>query len=106
MFAGNPVFSYQADFAPIELLAGRFLLSLVNDTTGQTEQWLWHMHSSAAGNMVWTRLNNNPNWSGPGGSEMSFQIYAVPELGTGAMMGVAGLFLLRRSRRKATCDLA
>lgn len=99
MFPGNPVYFYQADFPSISLTSGRYLLSIVNDTTGLPEQWMWHLHTTASGSSIWLRFNNNSAWLGPGGSEMSFRVYAVPEVGTGVMAGIAGLMLLRRRGR-------
>ncbi|MBK8268123.1 MAG: PEP-CTERM sorting domain-containing protein [Planctomycetes bacterium] len=100
MFAGNPVFAYEATFPVVNLIAGHYLLSIVNDTTGMSEQWMWHTHGTAPGSQFWKRSNSANNWLGPFGTEMSFQIYAVPEPATVAMMGVAGLVLLRRRGRR------
>lgn len=100
MFSGNPVFSYQADFPSISLASGRYLLSIVNDTTGLPEQWVWQKHSVASGSLHWQRFNQNSAWLGPFGSEMSFRVYAVPEAGTGVLAGIAALMLLRRCGRK------
>ncbi|MBK8270767.1 MAG: hypothetical protein IPK83_21665 [Planctomycetes bacterium] len=96
---GAPVFSYQADFTPVDFVTGRHLLSIVNDTTGYPEQWGWNLSNGVTGQR-WHRFQNGTNWFGPYSAELSFRIYAVPEIGTGAMMGVAGLVVLRRRGRR------
>lgn len=37
----HPVFNYVAVLKPITLNSGRYLLSIVNNTKGQTDDWLW-----------------------------------------------------------------
>lgn len=97
LIGNNPVYHYQADFPDIGLLTGRYLMSIVNDTTGMPERWGWHLHSQASGSRLWTRNTSSQSWLA-GGSEMSFQIWAVPEPGVVSGVAVFGVMLLRRRR--------
>ncbi len=93
---GNDVFRYQAEFSPVALPAGEYLLSIVNDTLAFPSDWLWAWHDSSTDGGVWFRHEPADSWrGGSGGVELAFRIF-IPEPGTLGMLLVSAAVFCRR----------
>lgn len=85
------IYNYSAAITSTTLTAGTtYWLSVVNDTSGATDDWLWENSNSVGSNAF--RLGDGNSWSSHN-TELAFQITAVPEPETYAML-LAGLGLL------------
>lgn len=93
------IYNYSAAITSTTLVAGTsYWLSVVNDTTGSTDDWLWE-NSQPVGSSAF-RLGDGNGW-GSHGTELAFQITAVPEPEVYVML-LAGLGLfgfMARSRK-------
>ncbi|MGZ0018761.1 FxDxF family PEP-CTERM protein [Nitrosomonas sp. wSCUT-2] len=91
------IYNYSASVPSTTLTAGTtYWLSVVNDTSGHTDDWLWE-NSQTSGSSAF-RLGEGNGWN-PHGTELAFQISAVPEPETYAML-LAGLGLLGFAARR------
>ena len=82
---GNFVYDYQANITPTSLLPGQYLVSVINNTLGQPDQWMWALHQSVSGDKCWMRFRDTDAWGGPYGSEFAFKLYSpdpIPEPAT------------------------
>ncbi len=85
------IYNYSAAIPSTTLVAGTtYWLSVVNDTSGYTDDWLWENSNPVGGSAF--RLGDGNSWSAHS-TELAFQITAVPEPETYAML-LAGLGLL------------
>lgn len=85
------IYNYSAAITSTTLVAGTtYWLSVVNDTSGHTDDWLWE-NSQPVGSSAF-RVGDGNSWSAHS-TELAFQITAVPEPETYAML-LAGLGLL------------
>lgn len=91
------IYNYSASVPSTTLTAGAtYWLSVVNDTSGHTDDWLWE-NSQTSGSSAF-RLGDGNSWN-PHSTELAFRISAVPEPETYAML-LAGLGLLGFAARR------
>ncbi len=100
------IYSFTATIPDTTLLAGSYLLSVVNNTASDTnDSWLWATSGSGTGSQV--RVNEGDPWislAGQGNPEFAFNISspnppAVPDSGTSALLlglSLGALFLVQR----------
>jgi PEP-CTERM motif len=105
-FLGLDIYGFEATFAPINLTAGQYWLSVVNNTAGDAdgERWSWQTTAGIKGSVGRFRTSPNPiavnaPWDGNAGFDFAFAVTTVPEPGTLALFGI-GLFGMGLSRRK------
>lgn len=79
-------------FAPDET----FYLSIVNNTAGASDDWLWETSSSYGGNGVYRTQPGEP-WNEVV-SEFAFQLHGIPIPGTVYLLGVACCLLRWQTR--------
>ncbi len=102
---GLDIFNYSVDITPLMLSAGIYWISIVNDTTADTDDnWLWSLSSAivTGGGDSAFQTGTSSTWSS-GNSEYSFvlnDVSAVPVPAAVWLMGSALAGLLGFSRRK------
>ncbi len=103
---GNFVYNYQADITPTSLAPGQYLFSVINNTAGQTDQWMWALHQSVSGDKCWMRFRDTDSWGGPYGTEFAFKLHSpdvIPEPSTIIFgLGLTGVLAVRAFRNKQT----
>jgi len=94
------MYNYEAAFSPVALSAGSYMLSIVDNSTGNPGPWMWDW--SGGGGPVWFRTQDNAAWNGPYSNDMSFQLYSVPEPRTYQLITIAFLLIKLTSRRRGS----
>jgi hypothetical protein len=98
---GFTVYSYSATVAATSLAAGRYLLSIVNDTTGQLDAWAWA--SALQDQDAYFRDGVSDPWSIEANHTQDFTIRGtvIPEPSSIALAALGGLGLATAVRRQS-----
>ncbi len=89
---GNPVYSFSARFQDVQLVAGTYLIAIMNDPL-DNDLWLWADADSNPGHSF---VMSSPGaawqeYAGGGVAEFAFSISYVPEPSVSVLMILAGL---------------
>ena len=79
----HPVFNYVGSVIPFQLEPGRYLLSIVNNTQGHTDDWLWmttepKTQLQDADLKIFFRDRDDLTWKSGLTGKMSFTIFGKP----------------------------
>jgi hypothetical protein len=102
---GSDVYQYSFRIEPFSVRAGRYWLSVVNDTASDSDDgWYWQRTSLSAG-LVSERELDSSNWETYGPSTLAFRVdgFAVPEPSPQTIIILGSILIglrVRRNERK------
>ena len=100
---GIDIYNYSSSISALSLIAGtQYWISVVNNTVGHTDDWLWE-NSSSTGGSAW-RFNDGNSWSSHT-PNLAFSLTYdlpnnVPEPATLVLMGLGLVGFVFSSKRK------